>query len=132
MKVNDLTRPHSSERLLMVMMMMMMAIKNEEELEEGGGDSVSTATHQTLSPSGGVADGDVASSPGCSGISVSAGDPGPCIPGGVEEALRTSVVEPLRDTQEVSITRTPMLETNTNRKSHVMMKREAEEEEDGW
>ncbi len=32
------------------------------------------------------------------------------MPGGVEEALRASVAEPLRDTQEVSITRTPMLE----------------------
>lgn len=100
-------------------------------MEEGGGDSVSTATHQTLSPSGGVADGDVASSPGCSGISVSAGEPGPCIPGGVEEALRASVAEPLRDTQEVSITRTPILETNTNRNLRVKSKREAEEEE-GW
>lgn len=75
--------------------------------EEGG--SVSTVTYQTLSPGGGVADGEVASSPGCSGMSVSAGEPG--MPGGVEEALRASVAEPLRDTQEVSITRTPMLET---------------------
>lgn len=33
------------------------------------------------------------------------------MPGGVEEALRASVDEPLRDTQEVSITRTPILET---------------------
>lgn len=86
--------------------------KNEQEwMCEEEGDSVSTVTYQTLSPGGGVADGEVASSPGCSGMSVSAGEPGPCMPGGVEEALRTSVDEPLRDTQEVSITRTPMLET---------------------
>lgn len=69
-------------------------------------------TYPTLSAGGGVAEGDVASSPGCSGISVSAGEPGPCMPGGVEEALRASVDEPLRDTQEVSITRTPILETD--------------------
>lgn len=67
-------------------------------------------TYQTLSPSGGVADGEAASSPGCSGMSVSAGEPGPCMPGGVEEVLRVSVDEPLRDTQEVSMTRTPTLE----------------------
>lgn len=74
---------------------------------------VSTVTYQTLSPSGGVADGEMASSPGCSGMSVSAGEPGPCMPGGVEEALRARVDEPLRDTQEVSITLTPILETKT-------------------
>lgn len=34
---------------------------------------------------------------------------GPCKPGGVDEVLRASVDEPLRDTQEVSMTRTPML-----------------------
>lgn len=71
------------------------------------------ATYQTLSPSGGVAEGEVASSPGCSGMSVSAGEPGPCMPGGVEEVLRVSVEEPLRDTQEVSITLTPILVRNT-------------------
>lgn len=62
-----------------------------------------------------MADGEASSSPGCSGMSVSAGDPGPCMPGGVEEALRTSVEEPLRDTQEVSITRTPILGTDKHR-----------------
>ena len=73
-------------------------------------------TYQTLSPGGGVADGEVTNSPGCSGIRESAGEPGPCMPGGVDEALRVSVAEPLRDTQEVSITRTPMLEkTKTSR-----------------
>lgn len=55
----------------------------------------------------------MASSPGCSGISVSPGEPGPCIPGGVEEVFRVSVDEPLRDTQEVSITRTPILVRKT-------------------
>lgn len=62
--------------------------------------------YQTLSPGGGVAEGEVLqNSPGCSGMSES----GPCKPGGVDEVLRASVDEPLRDTQEVSMTRTPML-----------------------
>lgn len=74
-------------------------------------------TYQTRSPGGGVADGEVACSPGCSGMSVSAGDPGPCTPGGVDEVFRASVAEPFRDTQEVSITRTPILWTNTYNKS---------------
>lgn len=91
---------------------------------ERGGDSVSIVTYQTLSPGGGVGDGEVASSPGCSGMSVSAGELGPCMPGGVEEVLRASVAEPLRDTQEVSITRTPILQTNTYRESHMMTKEE--------
>lgn len=95
-------------------------IKNEQEWmrEKEGGQhsSVSTVTYQTLSPGGGVADGEVTNSPGCSGMRVSAGEPGPCMPGGVDEALRVSVAEPLRDTQEVSITRTPILEkTKTSR-----------------
>lgn len=89
--------------------------KNEKGVDVwgqmGGGSGVSMATYQNLSPGGGVADGEVVSSPGCSGMSVSAGEPGPCMPGGVEEVFRTSVDEPLRDTQEVSITRTPILET---------------------
>lgn len=46
-------------------------------------------------------------------MSVSAG-PEPGMPGGVDEVLRASVAEPLRDTQEVSITRTPMLHTHTH------------------
>lgn len=87
-------------------------------------EGVSTGTYQTLSAGGGVADGEMASSPGCSGIRVSAGEPGPCMPGGVEEALRASVAEPLRDTQEVSITRTPILETNTHTESYMMMRKE--------
>lgn len=87
-------------------------------------DSVSIATYQILSPGGGVADGEVESSPGCSGMSVSAGEPGPCMPGGVEEVLRARVAEPFRDTQEVSITRTPILETNTQRESHTVAKEE--------
>lgn len=37
------------------------------------------------------------------------------MPGGVDEVLRASVADPLRDTQEVSITRTPMLWTHTDR-----------------
>ena len=82
-------------------------------MREEEGNSVSTVTYLTLSPGGGVADGEVASSPGCSGMSVSAGELGPCMPGGVEQVLRASVDEPLRETHEVSITRTPILETNT-------------------
>lgn len=96
---------------MMVMMMMVMTIKMERSgCVKKGGNSVSMVTYQNLSPGGGVAAGEVASSPGCSGMSVSAGEPGPCMPGGVEEALRARVDEPLRDTQEVSITRTPILE----------------------
>lgn len=91
-------------------------------MHEEEGNSVSTVTYPTLSPGGGVADGEVASSPGCSGMSVSAGELGPCMPGGVEDVLRASVDEPLRDTQEVSITRTPILETNTYTGSQMMMK----------
>lgn len=60
-----------------------------------------TLSEQALSPGGGVADGEVTSSPGCSGMSASAGPPEPCMPGGVEEALRARVDEPFRDTQEV-------------------------------
>lgn len=82
-------------------------------MSEEGGSGILMLTYQILSPRGGVADGEVTSSPGCSGMSVSAGEPGPCMPGGVEEVLRISVDEPLRDTQEVSITRTPILERNT-------------------
>lgn len=84
--------------------------KRERKRVSGERSSISMVTYQNLSPSGGVADGEVASSPGCSGMSVSPGEPGPCMPGGVDEALRARVDEPLRDTQEVSMTRTPMLE----------------------
>ena len=81
---------------------------------KGGKVSEGVATYPTtLSPGGGVAAGEMASSPGCSGMRVSAGEPaGPCMPGGVDEALRCRVDEPLRDTQDVSITRTPILETH--------------------
>lgn len=85
-------------------------------------DSVSAVPYQNLSPGGGVADREVASSPGCSGMSVSAGEPGPCKPGGVDEVFRASVDEPLRETQEVSITRTPTLEINTYTESHMMIR----------
>lgn len=54
--------------------------------------------------------GDVASSPGCSVISVSAGEPG-CALGGVDEALRVSVEELLPITHDVSMTLTPTLPT---------------------
>ncbi len=105
----------------MMVMMMVMAIRmNRSGCTRKKGVGVSAATYQTLSPGGGVADGEVASSPGCSGIRVSAGEPGPCMPGGVEEAFRASVAEPLRDTQEVSMTRTPILETSTYRESMMI------------
>lgn len=55
--------------------------------------------------------GDVASSPGCSVIRVSAGEPGGCALGGVDEALRASVEELLPFTHDVSITLTPTLPT---------------------
>lgn len=74
---------------------------------------VSAVTYQSLSAGGGVPNGDAPSSPGCSGMSASPG-PEPGMPGGVDEVLRASVAEPLRDTQEVSITRTPMLWTHTH------------------
>lgn len=84
--------------------------------------------YQARSLGGGVAEGDVTSSPGCSGISVSAGEPGPCMPGGVEEVFRDSVDEPFRETQVVSITLTPMLETNRNTVSHTPFKTLEQEE----
>lgn len=84
-------------RKLMMVMMVVMTVTG------------SVKTYPNLSPRGGVADGETANSPGCSGMRVSAGEPGPCRPGGVDEALRVSVDEPFRDTQEVSITRTPIL-----------------------
>lgn len=71
-------------------------------------------TYQTLSAGGGVPDEEAPSSRGCSGMSVSAG-PEPGMPGSVDEVLRARVAEPLRDTQEVSITRTPMLQTDRHR-----------------
>ncbi len=64
-----------------------------------------------LSPGGGVEIGDVASSPACSVISVSAGEPGGCALGGVDEALRVSVEELLPITHDVSMTLTPTLPT---------------------
>lgn len=86
-------------------------------------DSVSVMTYQNLSAGGGVADGEVASSPGCSGMSVSAGQPGPCMPGGVDEVFRANVDEPLRETHEVSITRTPILKVNTYTQSYIMIRK---------
>lgn len=70
-------------------------------------------TYQTLSAGGGVTDEEAPSSPGCSEMKVSAG-PEPGMPGGVDEVFRAIVAEPFRDTQEVSITRTPMLSTHTH------------------
>lgn len=100
--------------------------KNEKDLQHSEKESVSIVTHQNLSPGGGVMDGEVTSSPGCSGMSVSAGEPGPCMPGGVDEVFRASVDEPLRETQEVSITRTPMLEINTYTESYMTKRKRCE------
>lgn len=54
-------------------------------------------------------EGEAADSPGCPGMGASVGGAGGCTLGGVDEHLRAED-EPLRDTQEVSITRTPMLQ----------------------
>lgn len=89
---------------------------------------VSTVTYQTLSAGGGVTDGEAPSSPGCSGMSTSEG-PEPGMPGGVDEVLRASVAEPLRDTQDVSMTRTPMLRTHTRR--HTRTHRGLDKRDDG-
>lgn len=62
---------------------------------------------RSLPAGGGVGKGDAESSP-CSGMRASEGRRGDCTPRGVEELLRADD-EPLRDTQEVSITLTPML-----------------------
>lgn len=104
----------------------------EEQTGEKEEERVSVGTYQTLSTRGGVAEGEVTSSPGCSGMSVSAGEPGPCMPGGVEEVLRTSVDEPLRDTQEVSMTRTPILQTNTRTESHSQWRVSGESRRKNW
>lgn len=61
-----------------------------------------------------MGEGEADSSPGCSRMSESADAVGACTLGGVEEALRAKVEEPLRDTHEVSITRTPILRRNTH------------------
>lgn len=64
---------------------------------------------RSLLVGGGVGEGEVEISPGCSGMRASMGGVGGCTLGGVEEHLREED-EPLRDTQEVSITLTPMLQ----------------------
>ena len=73
--------------------------------------------HPARPQGGGVGEGEVTSSPGCSGMRLSA-EPGPCRPGGVDDVFRTSVDEPLRDTQLVSITRTPILGIHTHAHTH--------------
>lgn len=56
-----------------------------------------------------MGEGEAEISPGCSGMRASVGGAWGCKLGGVEEHLRVED-EPLRDTQEVSITLTPMLQ----------------------
>lgn len=99
--------------------MVMMTVVMAQEMTRKCKGEGRTGSYQTLSPGGGVADGEVANSPGCSGMRLSAEEPGPCMPGGVEEVLRASVAGPLRDTQEVSITRTPMLRDEHITGSHT-------------
>lgn len=65
--------------------------------------------------------GDVFSSPGCSVMNVSAGDPGGWALGGVDEAFRARVDAPLPFTQDVSITLTPIL-PQTKRKHNQSFK----------
>lgn len=67
-----------------------------------------------LSPlmGGGVWQGEVERSTGCSGFSESEGGAGGWTLGGVDELLRDDE-EPLRDTQDVSMTRTPILHRDT-------------------
>lgn len=64
---------------------------------------------RSLLVGGGVGEGEAEKSPCCSGMSASMGGVGGCTLGGVEDVLREDD-EPLRDTQEVSITLTPMLQ----------------------
>lgn len=75
--------------------------------EDGGAQQPYLA--RSLLVGGGVGEGDVEKSPGCSGMRASEGGAGGCTLGGVDEVLREED-EPLRDTQEVSITLTPMLQ----------------------
>lgn len=64
---------------------------------------------RSLLVGGGVGEGEAENSPGCSGMSASMGGVGGCTLGGVDKDLRVDD-DPLRDTQEVSITLTPMLQ----------------------
>lgn len=63
---------------------------------------------RSLLVGGGVREGEAESSPGCSGMGASMGGAKGCTLGGVDEHLR--VDGPLRDTQVVSMTLTPMLQ----------------------
>lgn len=63
---------------------------------------------RSLLVGGGVREGEAENSPGCSGMGASMGGAKGCTLGGVDEHLR--VDGPLRDTQVVSMTLTPMLQ----------------------
>lgn len=88
--------------------------------ETGGpGEGVGCGAQQpylarSLLEGGGVREGEAENSPGCSCKGASMGGVGGCTHGGVDEHLR----EPLRDTQEVSITLTPMLQVGHRCKAH--------------
>ena len=77
--------------------------------ERGGGGKRGGSGGGRGGGGGGGGGGEVEISPGCSGMRASMGGVGGCTLGGVEEHLREED-EPLRDTQEVSITLTPMLQ----------------------
>lgn len=78
--------------------------------QEGpGGEARQPYLARSLLVGGGVREGEAENSPGCSGMGASVGAAGGCTHGGVEKHLRVDD-EPLRDTQEVSITLTPMLQ----------------------
>lgn len=88
--------------------------------ETGGpGEGVGCGAQQpylarSLLEGGGVREGEAENSPGCSCKGASMGGVGGCTHGGVDEHLR----EPLRDTQEVSITLTPMLQVGHRCTAH--------------
>ena len=77
--------------------------------ETGGRGARQPYLARSLLVGGGVGEGEVEISPSCSGMRASMGGVGGCTLGGVEEHLREED-EPLRETQEVSITLTPMLQ----------------------
>lgn len=79
-----------------------------------GGGAQQPYLARSLLEGGGVREGEAENSPGCSCKGASMGGVGGCTHGGVDEHLR----EPLRDTQEVSITLTPMLQVGHRCTAH--------------
>ena len=77
--------------------------------ETGGRGARQPYLARSLLGGGGGGGGEVEIPPSCSGMRAARGGVGGCTLGGVEEHLREED-EPLRETQEVSITLTPMLQ----------------------